>query len=311
MDTVEGLELRARRALDWLNRLPLSLWQQLVIALLVIALCLVLTQLFWLIVSPGFVPGDTKVQSVPVNARLVERASATKTHVDIGKLKSLELFGEGAAETEVAPVVAVAPPSIEQDAVDTRLNLRLNGVIGSNDQKAARAIIAEGNKQALFAPGDILPAGRDVRLVKVLADRVILDNGGRYEALWLYTDEPIQAAPPPRRTTRTSPRREAASRSVDRSSLRAASLDSVIKFSMARKGGQVIGFKVRPGSNRAMFNKIGLKPNDIVTAVDGMELNSSAKAMEIYQKMRGATTASLDILRNNEPLSLTVSVDEG
>ena len=80
---------------------------------------------------------------------------------------------------------------------------------------------------------------------------------------------------------------------------------------MARKGGQVIGFKIRPGSNRELFLSLGLKPNDIVTAVNGIELNSSAKAMEVYQTVRGETNASLDILRNNEPVSLSVSVDEG
>ncbi len=308
MEAVENLELHAKRVLAWLARLPLSVWQHSVILLLVFCLSLILAQLFWLIFSPGYLPAETGLQSVPVNAKLVERASTARASVDIAKLKSLELFGAGVAETEAEPVVTA--PVIEQEAVDTRLNLKLNGVIGSNDQKAARAIIADSKQQALYAPGEILPAGRNVRLVKVLADRVILDNGGRYEALWLYTDEPISSTPEPR-DSRSTPRRETPSNTVDRASLQTTSLDSVIKFSMARKGGQVIGFRVRPGSNREVFNKIGLKPNDIVTAVDGMELNSSAKAMEIYQKLRESTSASLDILRNNEPMSLTVNVDEG
>ena len=311
MDAVAGIEQSAKRVLAWLAQRPVSLWQQLVILLLVIALCQVLAQLFWLIFTPGHTVSESRLQPMPVNARLVERSSGAAENVDIGKLKALELFGGGAVEEEVAPVVAVAPSSIEQDAVDTRLNLHLNGVIGSSDQKAARAIIADGKQQALFAPGDLLPAGRDVRLVKVLADRVILDNSGRYEALWLYTDEPIAAAPAPAARSRSGTGRTVSPSAVPRPSSRSASLDNVIKFSMARKGGRVIGFKVRPGRDRELFKNLGLKANDIVTAVNGMELNSSAKAMEVYQTMRGATSASLDILRDNQPLSLNVNVDQG
>lgn len=309
---VKSIEIHAQRILKWLRGLPLSVWQRLVALLLIIALCHSLAQLFWLLVGFGGEPAAADInRPAPVNSQLAERASVASASIDVERLKTLDLFG-AAAVVDTAPSQQAVATGIEREAVDTRLNLTLNGVIGSSDPKAARAIISDDKSQALYAPGESLPVGNNARLVKVLEERVILENGGRYESLWLYSDEPLPA-PSRRSSTRTvqkaADKRDQKTPTVSRS--QAESLDSVIKFSIARKGGDVIGFRIRPGSNRELFKELGLKTNDIVTSVNGIALDSSAKAMEVYETLRGATSASLGILRNNEPVSITVAVDEG
>ena len=290
----------------------MSVWQSLVALLLLVALCHSLAQLFWLLVSTGGGAAVVDIEkAAPLNAQLAERAPAVSASFDVERLKSLDLFG-ATAMVDTAAVQAAVAPGIEREAVDTRLNLTLYGVMGSSDHKAARAIISDDNNQALYAPGDPLPVGNNAKLAKVLEERVILENGGRYESLWLYTDEPLPA-PSRRPSTRATPKPavEPEERTARVSRSQADSLDSVIKFSIARKGGDVIGFRIRPGSNRELFKELGLKTNDIVTAVNGIELDSSARAMEVYETLRGATSANLGILRNNEPVSITVTVDEG
>src|SRR5690606_3683673 len=103
----------------------------------------------------------------------------------------LQLFGP--ADSEAVPAqapVAAATPGIEDEAVDTKLNLVLRGVVASSDENSARAIIADARAQAIYSPGDDIEGQQGVKLAKVLPLRVILDNRGQYESLWLYKDDP-------------------------------------------------------------------------------------------------------------------------
>ncbi len=69
-------------------------------------------------------------------------------------------------------------------------------------------------------------------------------------------------------------------------------------------GGKSVGFRVfsiRPGS---LFEKIGLKNGDIITRINGMDINSPDKALEIYTKLRDVQHVSLDMKRNNNSMTM-------
>lgn len=306
----KSTDLYLKRVVDLLRQLPLSAWKNLVTLLLVIWLAYTLAKLAWLLLSAGASVEPVDVtQPLPINATLTERSGAFTSSIDVAGLKQLDLFG-GAMGGEA--VDAPPAPTLEDSAIETRLQLLLNGIIDSSEQSGARAIISDGEQQALYAPGEVLPLGSNVKLVRVLDDRVILDNEGRYESLWLYIDEPIsnRAAGGDRAGERRA-RASAGTRQAAVPGSASSSLGGVIDFSMAKKDGRVIGYKIRPGTDRGLFDKLGLKPNDIVTAVNGVELTSSAQAMEVYKSIRDSTAASMKILRNNKSLSINVDVSQG
>src|SRR5690554_2422068 len=67
-----------------------------------------------------------------------------------------------------------------QATIDTALALLLKGTVPSSNRQASRAIIAEGELQAVVHLGEVLPISMaGVRLAEVLTDRVVLDNNGR------------------------------------------------------------------------------------------------------------------------------------
>ena len=77
---------------------------------------------------------------------------------------------------------------------------------------------------------------------------------------------------------------------------------------MARENGAVVGFRVRPGRNRQLFDNFGLQANDIITNVNGTELTSSEVAMQVYRSMRNATAASVQVKRGDEELSIDIDM---
>lgn len=298
---------QASKYVGFLQHIPVLRWKQLCIVLCAIWLCYSFAQLFWLLMPSPELP-----EPKPAPA-LMSKAAGPRSDVDITAIKNYHLFGNPTEEPETQ--VEQKPVDLEiENAVDTRLNLLLKGIIGSNNQKAAKAIIAEGQRQALYGVGEEIPVSRGVKLAKVLEQRVILDNNGRYESLWLYQEENARSAPAGRRpSVAASPRPEVNRQIPSRTSRKPSqqTLADVMKVSIVRDAGKVIGYRIRPGRNRQMFNKLGLKANDIVTSVNGINLDSPDKAMEVYKTMKGKTTAQLELKRGDEVMTVDVDLDSG
>ncbi len=324
-----------RQGSAWLGRIPAGFWRFCAKFLIVLWLSYTLAQLVWVLAPSPSIP-DARVAP---NALSTERSGGSAQSVDIAALSGLTIFGEAAEGDEpeaLAETQAPSGPSIEDQAVDTDLNLVLRGVMGSNDEKAARAIIADGSKQEIYGPGDELPVRGNVTLEKVLPLRVILNNAGRYESLWLYSDDDwasdLAAGPVPdtpsrswegdedtgsdgsmqeREQSEPQPREEDLNEAADDVAERVGSrsLSDVVSMSIHRENGQIVGYKIRPGRDRALFDSLGLQANDVVKAVNGVALSSPQKVMEIYREMGDASSASLQIERGGEELTIDIELE--
>ena len=322
------LEIQLRRFVVLLNRVSLQRWQWLVMLLLVIWLSHSLARLFWLVIpSPEIPPATLSV--VAVNAQKTGGASGV---VNIQQITALAPFGDTAQEAAPVEEVQQVAQGIENDAADTQLNLTLRGVLGSNKEQAGRAIIVVNDRPDVYAVGDTLPIGNKVTLAKVLDGRVIINNNGSFESLWLFKDDPnapklttsFSAPPAANNGMGTStgyanpPYQQQPPISVDKSPIvdsprfgatpEAASktLADVVAMSIYREEGKVVGYKIRPGRNAEMFNSLGLQTDDIVTAVNGVPLSSPGKIMEIYKSMGSATSANLEIRRGGSTVNLDI-----
>lgn len=324
------LQAVARR----IGQIPLRYWQAAILLLLVIWMSHSLARLFWMLVPPP--------ELAPA-AIAVHQTSGTSgdslAGVNILDLKSLELFGQAQSVDQVAENL---PPPIEEAdaAVDTQLNLQLLGVIASSAEDAGRAIIAANGQQDVYAPGAELPVGRSVTLNRVLDQRVILNNNGRLESLWLHDEgsdpgnrrsravnrytapvpEPMTSRswseeseavqmddqPPPQYVDNGPQPDSVQGSEADAVAEIGRNISDVVAMSIHREGGQVVGYKIRPGRNAEQFAALGLQPDDIVTAVNGVPLNNPGKIMEIYRNMSNATSASLEIKRGGSVMSVDI-----
>lgn len=324
------LEQQLQRFFGFLNRIPLERWQWLIVLLLVVWLSHSLARIFWLVMPDPAIPPATVTSVASASPGAAPAAEA----INIAQVKNLAPFGETTAEPAPVEAQPVAQTQgIENNATDTQLNLILRGVLSSNDEKAARAIIATGDKADVYGVGDTLPVGNNVTLAKVLDLRVIINNNGSFESLWMYKDDPnapklgAVAAPSAQPATSSGyanppyqqqPPVFADSRSQRFDSPSAASagdagmtqvsktLADVVAMSIYRENGQVVGYKIRPGRNAELFNSLGLQTDDIVTAVNGVPLSSPGKIMEIYKSMGSATSANLEIRRGGSTVNLDV-----
>ena len=89
------------------------------------------------------------------------------------------------------------------------------------------------------------------------------------------------------------------------------SLADVVSINAVRDGGELKGYRISPGRDREQFERLGFKPGDLVTAVNGIALNDPANTMRLYQTMRTATEAVFELERGQKPLSISVSLGDG
>lgn len=74
------------------------------------------------------------------------------------------------------------------------------------------------------------------------------------------------------------------------------------------KNGKSNGFKlyaIRPSS---VYSKIGLKNGDTIHSINGFELSSPDKALEVYMKLREASSLSVNATRRGKPLTMNYSI---
>jgi len=305
-------------------RVPVSTWQFLVRILLVFCLALSLARLFWLVFPTPIIPAG----AVSVSTSTAPAASSG-TSVNISQLKSLPVFGKVEAPKLQDPQQQQQQQqqqqaAMETNVVTTQLNITLVGVVASNEEASSRAIIGTGDKQDVYAINDTIPVGNNVTLVKVMADRIIINNNGQYEAAWLYQADPNappisqasmapvnpqEAIYPAGRSGSSGPEMQSpqdhgnAGQGVAEVS---RNLSDVLAMSIYRENGRVVGYKIRPGRDAERFKSFGLQNDDVVTAINGTQLTDPAKIMEVYKNMGNTTSASLEIKRGGNVITVDV-----
>ena len=72
--------------------------------------------------------------------------------------------------------------------------------------------------------------------------------------------------------------------------------------------GKPAGFKlyaIRPSS---IYAKLGLQNGDTLEKINGGELTSADKALEIYTKLREAKTVTINLTRAGKPVTITITI---
>lgn len=238
----------------------------------------------------------------------------------VKQISQWHLFGEvqKASPTTVAKVT---------EAPDTRLNLKLRGVLASSEPETARAIISDGKGvEDAYAVEDKLPG--NAVLKEIYADRVILEYRGRMEALRLPKETDIAGASRTQSSRVTSGVRNSL-KSAPVKSVRNAKTSGLLRqyreamindpqslmnlVSAApvtdKSTGKLKGYQVRPGKDRKLLGQFGLKSGDVVTAVNGVSLDNPIKALEIMRDLSTASSVSLDVERRGQMQSFSFQID--
>ena len=216
--------------------------------------------------------------------------------VVVGRIAAARLFGESPGGPG-GPGDGAVPPS--------SLALVLAGVFAREDPAAGRAIIGETAATGrLYGVGATLPGG--ARLTEVHPDRVILERGGQREALSLPRST-MPAQPATGGATNGPALAPAASSSLPGASI-AEDPARFIRWQAILRDGQVAGVRVYPGEQAALFTRSGLRPGDLVVAVNDSPLTDQATAAQFLRMLAGAPSSVVTVERDGRMENLSIDL---
>lgn len=231
--------------------------------------------------------------------------STSRQGPDLSGLQQAALFGTATVDE--------APPAGDlADAPDTNLNLRLMGIFAGSSDADSRALIASNsNDEAPYAVGaDVV---RGVKLEAIMADRVILLRQGRRETLRLDKDAPSRASAEAPAVAGSGlpdnialPQLASVREQILQDPSQAA---NYLRVQPAAQDGNMRGYRIYPGRDRSLFNAAGLRPGDLVTAINGTELNDATRALQMLTELSTASSVSLTVERGGNPQTVNISLN--
>jgi general secretion pathway protein C len=85
-------------------------------------------------------------------------------------------------------------------------------------------------------------------------------------------------------------------------------ISQVIRPQPVFAGGKMRGFRVYPGANRQAFARMGLRPGDLVTAINGTPLDDRDRAQEIFGTLSSSADARVSVTRNGRQQELVLNI---
>lgn len=255
-------------------------WPRLVEGLLWAGLGVALARLLWALATPSGPLGDWRAPAPRPAAAAVDRAV----------LGAFDPFFRSTAPT-AGPIAA---STLDLALTGTRLD-RASG-------RGSAIIAAPDGTQASFAVGEeILPG---VRLVEVGFDSVTIERSGQREQLFLDQSTPAPdgmalagpaptAAPPPP----AAPAAPAAAGAILPEGAAAAGISPVVE------NGQTVGARI--DNPPPALAAAGLRPGEVVRAIDGQPLTSPAQLARLARPVPGGQV-TLTVERDGETVTMVV-----
>jgi general secretion pathway protein C len=151
--------------------------------------------------------------------------------------------------------------------------------------------------------------------------RVLLDNNGVNE----YLDDNAGGAPAPNVGVQPVPQPNASNdndvkqlspnqyvvskNAINNALTNLSDLATKARIVPSFKNGVANGFKLFSIVPDSLYAKIGVQNGDVIHRINGYEMNSPDKALEIYQKLRDANRIEIEIERRGETMRNTYSIE--
>ena len=166
-----------------------------------------------------------------------------------------------------------------------------------------------------------LPGGREIHgatVIEILETRVYLDNEGKTEYIDLFEAPAPPPAAAPVVNKDTDPFAADLAKGIKKVAehkfeLQRSTLESVLgnmallsrsaRIVPEMKDGKAAGFRLFAVRPDGPFALIGMQNGDIISSINGLDITSPEKALEVYAKLKSASHLSLGLERNSQKIT--------
>jgi general secretion pathway protein C len=199
-------------------------------------------------------------------------------------------------------------PVVFENLQPTSLNLKLLGTV-TGDQDKAFAVIqnSQGRQQQLYRIGDTI---QKATLKMILREKVVLHVGGKDEILEIEKIETKQT----RRSSRKYGATDSRNITVKRSKIKASvkNINKLMQQARVRPhftNGKADGLSLTGIKPNSIFHDMGLKSGDIITSVNGNNIESVEDMLKFYQSLQTAESVNLKLKRRGRMKTIDYNIE--
>lgn len=278
----------------------------------------------------------TPAHSGPAKPKKPEPPKAPPSK-DANEVLSRNMFCS-TCEPPKTDVTAPSAPSDDNHPPATTLPLALLATIVTANPATSAATITNTSsfRSGNYGVGDVIPDAGEVKRIRAKWVDFHNKNANRMERIELGPPSapavasvtpsvtPTPAAPPaPEGANPEADLLAAVDKGVkrvsdtaydiDRGLVDKILLDPSVVARQARivpsiKDGKANGFKMYAIRPNSVFAKIGLQNGDTIQSINGFDMSSPDKALEVYTKVRSASNLQISILRRGQPVQMDYSI---
>lgn len=225
-----------------------------------------------------------------------------------------DLFKTKAAEEALSAAAKQKELVPDQPMEQTKLQVKLWGTV-SSEGIASYAVIEDlkDKKQSLYRINDKI---QTAMVKQILREKVILNSGGKDEVLEMgeKTAPNKSSAFPPAPIGEAAPPSDLENIKLVRSEIQESinDVNNLMKQARIRPhftDGKPDGLTITGVRPDSIFTKLGLQSGDVITSVDGKEIQSVDDALRLYQSLKSSPKASVQVRRRGELKTMDYSIE--
>lgn len=208
---------------------------------------------------------------------------------------------------------AIAPKSA--------LAYKVTGIIFGGTAQSSIVLLEQGSdhKSSVYKFGDILPDGGKV--TDITSSRVFISNSScpEYLAIEYPSFKNTRSAHNALKTNRTSYSEVGFERTGSTTEVTKPWVENILKNKLSSTlqdaraipnlvNGQIKGFVITQITPDSVYSKLGLQDEDIVSSINGIELNDAARAIQTLNSLRNETHIEMRVTRNGQPITFNVNI---
>ncbi len=216
---------------------------------------------------------------------------------------------------------------LARNAPATTLKLTLRGTLALPDARLGMAMIEdEHGSEHGYNVGDEVAGG--AKLAEVYTDHVVLSHEGASEILQLPRPEAHAPELPEanRQNLAATPGRAASvpptyvppqmahgaadwSKTQKQLQIDPAELARQVHVEPVFENGKISGARISGGGQiGTMMSQAGLKPSDLITAVNGTALSGLSNPQQLMDNLKDASSLQVTVMRDGKPATLTLTL---
>jgi general secretion pathway protein C len=220
---------------------------------------------------------------------------------------------------EEGTAVKAVPKAPAWQSVPTRSSLRgiLVGTALASPEKYSlcQIINSDTNETVVYALNERF---QNALIYAIERDRVLVDNEGRNEYIDNSAAAPnlgVTPLAPPVPATGEGVRQLNESQyvvrkaEIDKALTNLSELATQARIVPSFKNGVANGFKLFSIVPDSLYSKIGIQNGDVIRRINGYDMNSPDKALEVYQKLRDANRIEIELERRGDTVKKSYSIE--